>query len=142
MPLIIGFFSVVACLPVGTSMGMVAGFYGGKTETLIMRAVDVLMCFPDLILAISVTAVLESNLVNLIITIAIVMTPRFARLSHGQPLKMKESEYVIATQAIDAKVPRVLVRHIFPIFSVNSSLREPCGWGSTSAWKPTWRSSG
>ncbi len=112
--LIIGFFSVVAGLLVGTSMGMVAGFYGGKIETLIMRAVDVLMCFPDLILAIAVTAVLGSNLVNLIITIAIVMTPRFARLSHGQLLKMKESEYVIAAQAIGAKVPRVLVRHIFP----------------------------
>ncbi len=112
--LIIGFFSVVAGLLVGTGMGMVAGYYGGKTETLIMRAVDVLMCFPDLILAIAVTAVLGSNLVNLIITIAIVMTPRFARLSHGQLLKMKESEYVIAAQAIGAKVPRVLVRHIFP----------------------------
>jgi peptide/nickel transport system permease protein len=112
--LIIGFFSVVAGLVVGTGMGMVAGYYGGKTETLIMRAVDVLMCFPDLILAIAVTAVLGSNLVNLIITIAIVMTPRFARLSHGQLLKMKESEYVVAAQAIGARVPRVLVRHIFP----------------------------
>ncbi len=112
--LIIGFFSVVAGLLIGTGMGMVAGYYGGKTETLIMRAVDVLMCFPDLILAIAVTAVLGSNLVNLIITIAIVMTPRFARLSHGQLLKMKESEYVIAAQAIGARVPRVLVRHIFP----------------------------
>lgn len=112
--LIIGFFSVVVGLIVGTGMGMVAGYYGGKTETLIMRAVDVLMCFPDLILAIAVTAVLGSNLVNLIITIAIVMTPRFARLSHGQLLKMKESEYVVAAQAIGARVPRVLVRHIFP----------------------------
>lgn len=112
--LIIGILSVVAGLIVGTGMGMVAGYYGGKVETLIMRAVDVLMCFPDLILAIAVTAVLGSNLVNLIITIAIVMTPRFARLSHGQLLKMKESEYVVAAQAIGAKVPRILVRHIFP----------------------------
>jgi peptide/nickel transport system permease protein len=112
--LIIGILSVLAGLIVGTAMGMVAGYYGGKTETLIMRAVDVLMCFPDLILAIAVTAVLGSNLVNLIITIAIVMTPRFARLSHGQLLKLKESEYVVAAQAIGAKVPRIIVRHIFP----------------------------
>lgn len=112
--LIIGILSVLAGLIVGTGMGMVAGYYGGRTETLIMRAVDVLMCFPDLILAIAVTAVLGSNLVNLIITIAIVMTPRFARLSHGQLLKMKESEYVVAAQAIGAKVPRILIRHIFP----------------------------
>ena len=112
--LIIGILSVLAGLIVGTGMGMVAGYYGGRTETLIMRAVDVLMCFPDLILAIAVTAVLGSNLVNLIITIAIVMTPRFARLSHGQLLKLKESEYVVAAQAIGAKVPRIIIRHIFP----------------------------
>lgn len=112
--LIIGLVSVVSGLLAGTAMGMVAGYYGGKIETLIMRAVDVLMCFPDLILAIAVTAVLGSNMVNLIITIAIVMTPRFARLSHGQLLKIKESEYVIAAQAIGARVPRILVRHIFP----------------------------
>lgn len=112
--LIIGLVSVVSGLLAGTAMGMVAGYYGGKIETLLMRAVDVLMCFPDLILAIAVTAVLGSNMVNLIITIAIVMTPRFARLSHGQLLKIKESEYVIAAQAIGARVPRILVRHIFP----------------------------
>jgi len=112
--LVIGIFSVLLGMLVGTGMGMVAGYYGRKIETMIMRAVDVLMCFPDLILAIAVTAVLGSNLVNLIITIAIVMTPRFARLSHGQLLKIKESEYVIAAQAIGAKVPRIIVRHIFP----------------------------
>jgi peptide/nickel transport system permease protein len=112
--LIIGIVSVLLGMIAGTGMGMAAGYYGGKVETVIMRAVDVLMCFPDLILAIAVTAVLGSNLVNLIITIAIVMTPRFARLSHGQLLKMKESEYVIAAQAIGANVPRIIVRHIFP----------------------------
>ena len=112
--LIIGIVSVLLGMILGTAMGMVAGYHGGKVETAIMRAVDVLMCFPDLILAIAVTAVLGSNLVNLIITIAIVMTPRFARLSHGQLLKMKESEYVVAAQAIGARVPRIIVRHIFP----------------------------
>ena len=72
------------------------------------------MCFPDLILAIAVTAALGSNLFNLIITIGIVMTPRFARLAHGSLLSLKESEYVLAAQAIGAKTPRIIVRHIFP----------------------------
>ncbi len=112
--LIIGLFSVLAGLIVGTGMGMVAGYFGGKIEAMIMRAVDVLMCFPDLILAIAVTAVLGSNLINLIITIAIVMIPRFARLAHGQLLKMKQNEYVVAAQAIGAKTPRILIRHVFP----------------------------
>lgn len=112
--LIIGVASVVAGLIVGTLMGMTAGFLRGKTETLIMRFTDVIMCFPDLILAIAVTAALGSNLINLILTIALVMTPRFARLSHGLILSLRERDYVVAAQAIGAGVPRILIRHIFP----------------------------
>jgi len=112
--LLIGSISVALGMVAGTAMGMIAGYFRGKLESLIMRSVDVLMCFPDLILAIVVTAVLGSNLFNLIITIGIVMTPRFARLAHGSLLSLKESEYVLAAQAIGANAPRIIVRHIFP----------------------------
>lgn len=112
--LIIGITSVFLGMMVGTAMGMVAGYFGGKVESLIMRATDVLMCFPDLILAIAVSAVLGANLFNLIITIGIVMVPRFVRLSHGLLLSIREREYVIAAQALGARVPRIIVRHIFP----------------------------
>lgn len=112
--LVIGISSVFFGMIVGILLGMIAGYYRGRIESLIMRGIDVLMCFPDLILAIAVTAVLGANLVNLIITIAIVMTPRFARLAHGSLLSISEREYVIAAQAVGAKVPRILRRHIFP----------------------------
>lgn len=112
--LLIGISSVLLGMLVGTTMGMVAGYFRGKVESVLMRIVDILMCFPDLILAIAVTAALGSNLFNLIITIGIVMTPRFARLAHGSLLSLKESEYVLAAQAIGAKTPRIIVRHIFP----------------------------
>ena len=112
--LLIGLISVGLGMFVGTAMGMVAGYFRGKVESLIMRSVDILMCFPDLILAIAVTAALGSSLFNLIITIGIVMTPRFARLAHGSLLSLKESEYVLAAQAIGVKAPRIIVRHIFP----------------------------
>mgnify|MGYP001102071370 CR=1 FL=1 len=112
--LIIGIASVFLGMIVGTAMGMVAGYFGGEVESIIMRATDVLMCFPDLILAIAVSAVLGSNLFNLIITIGIVMTPRFVRLAHGSLLSIKEREYVIAAQALGARIPRIIVRHIFP----------------------------
>jgi len=79
--LIIGITSVLFGMIVGTSIGMIAGYFGGKVDSVIMRATDVLMCFPDLILAIAVAAVLGNNLFNLIITIGIVMVPRFVRLS-------------------------------------------------------------
>lgn len=112
--LMIGSASVLLGLLLGTSLGMIAGYYGGRPESLIMRAIDVLMCFPDLILAIAVTAALGANLLNLIITIGIVMTPRFARLAHGIILSIKENEFVLASRAVGAGVPRILIQHIFP----------------------------
>jgi peptide/nickel transport system permease protein len=112
--LIIGSMSVLFGMIFGTILGMIAGYYRGKIESLIMRTVDVSLCFPDLILAVAVTAALGANLLNLILTIGIVMTPRFARLSYGIVLTLKESEYVVAAQAIGASVPRILLRHIFP----------------------------
>ncbi len=112
--LIIGSASVLFGMIFGTLLGMIAGYYRGKVESLIMRTIDVFLCFPDLILAIAVTAALGANLLNLILTIGIVMIPRFARLSHGIILTLKESEYVVAAQAIGASVPRILLRHIFP----------------------------
>jgi peptide/nickel transport system permease protein len=112
--LIIGVASVAFGLVFGTLLGMIAGYYRGIVETLIMRGIDVLMCFPDLILAISVTAVLGANLTNLILTISIVMTPRFARLAHGALLSAKERDYVTAAHAIGVSVPRILRKHILP----------------------------
>ena len=112
--LIIGITSVVIGMAVGTLLGLLAGYYRGRVGNLIMRGIDVLMCFPDLILAISVTAVLGASLVNLILTIALVMTPRFARLAHGIVLSLAEREYVLAAKAIGVRVPRILMRHIFP----------------------------
>ena len=112
--LLIGGASVLLGLLLGTSLGMIAGYYGRKPESLIMRAIDVMMCFPDLILAIAVTAALGANLLNLIITIGIVMTPRFARLAHGIILSIRENEFVLASRAVGAGVPRILVQHIFP----------------------------
>lgn len=112
--LVIGLASVLLGMVAGTMLGMIAGYYRGKVETLIMRGVDVIMCFPDLILAIVITAVLGANLVNLVLTLGLVMMPRFARLAHGQLLSLTESEYVLAARSIGFHVPRILGRHIFP----------------------------
>ena len=112
--LLIGSVSVLLGMLIGTAMGMIAGYYGGKPEILIMRSTDVMMCFPDLILAIAVTAALGANLTNLILTIGIVMAPRFARLAHGVILSLKESEYVVAARAVGARGPRIILRHILP----------------------------
>ncbi len=96
----------------GVSLGLVAGFYGGMVENLIMRVVDLLMAFPGVLLAILVVAMLGSGMVNLVIAIGISMTPRFARLTHGTVLTLREQEYVEAARALGVGNLRIMVRHI------------------------------
>jgi len=112
--LMIGATSVLLGLVIGTALGMTAGYFRGKPEIMIMRSVDVMMSFPDLILAIAITAALGASTTNLILTIGIVMTPRFARMAYGSVISIMESDYVLAARAIGARAPRTLFRHILP----------------------------
>lgn len=112
--LTVGFFSVLLGMIMGTAMGVMAGYSGGRTDTSIMRMVDVLLSFPTLITAIMIAAILGSGLVKLIITIGIVFAPRFARLAYGPTLAVKEMEYVSSAKVIGASSFRIIIRHILP----------------------------
>ncbi|MBW1699853.1 MAG: ABC transporter permease [Deltaproteobacteria bacterium] len=112
--LTVGFFSVLLGMVMGTAMGVVAGYSGGATDTLIMRMVDVLLSFPTLITGIMIAAILGSGLVKLIITIGIVFAPRFARIAYGPTLAVKEMEYVSSAKVIGASGLRVILCHIIP----------------------------
>ncbi len=112
--LTVGFFSVLLGMIMGTAMGVVAGYSGGGTDTLIMRMVDVLLSFPTLITGIMIAAILGSGLVKLIITIGIVFAPRFARMAYGPTLAVKEMEYVSSAKVIGASSFRIIIRHILP----------------------------
>jgi len=112
--LTVGLFSVIIGLFIGTMMGVVAGYKGGIVEIVIMRTVDVLLCFPTLITGIMVAAILGTGQVNLIITIGIIFTPRFARLAYGPTLGIKEVEYLNAARVIGASHLRMIGRHLLP----------------------------
>ena len=112
--LLVGVLSVVLGGVVGTTMGVFAGYRGGIVENLIMRLVDVLLAFPDLITGLLVMAVLGGGLRNMIIAIGIVISPRFARLSHGSTLTMREKDFVNAARSIGVGELRMLSRHIAP----------------------------
>ena len=116
--LTVGFFSVLLGMIMGTAMGAVAGYTGGKTDVIIMRMVDVLMSFPTLITGILVAAILGSGLVKLIITIGIIFAPRFARMAYGPTLAVKEMEYISSARVIGAGNFRIITHYILPnIFS-------------------------
>lgn len=112
--LLVGICSVLLGGAIGTAMGVLAGYKGGRIEAAIMRLVDILLAFPDLITGLLVLAVLGSGLFKMIIAIGIVISPRFARLAHGPTLSIKEGEFVEAARAIGVGDLRMLRVHILP----------------------------
>ncbi len=110
----VGIFSVLLGGIFGTSIGVIAAYSGGKVDLALMRLVDVLLSFPDLITGLLVMAVLGPGLVKLILAIAITITPRFARIAYGQTLGVKEKEYVDAAHALGQRNRVILFRHILP----------------------------
>ena len=112
--LLVGITSVLLGGALGTVMGIIAGYKGGRIETVIMRVVDTLLAFPDLITGLFVLAVLGSGLDKLIIAIGLVISPRFARLAHAPTLALRERDFVSAAHSIGVGDFRMLFRHVLP----------------------------
>ena len=109
--------AVVLALVAGGTLGMLAAFYGGWLDRIVMRIMDVLFAFPIMLLAIGVIAVLGPNMWSAAIAIAIVYTPIFARLLRGPALVICESEYVMGARAIGASDGRIVFLHLLPNLS-------------------------
>jgi peptide/nickel transport system permease protein len=112
--LMVGICSVLLGGALGTLMGLTAGYLGGKVENTVMRAVDVLMAFPSLIMGLMVLTVLGAGLSKMVLAIGIVLSPTFARVAHSATLAVKENEYVEAARAIGAGRFRIIRLHIMP----------------------------
>jgi len=112
--LMVGILSVALGGVVGTFLGLLAGYTGGKVEGFIMRSVDVLMAFPSLIMGLMVLAVLGPGIPNMIIAIGIMLSPAFVRIVHSSTLGTKENDYVLAARAIGVSQMRMIRIHILP----------------------------
>ncbi len=99
---------------VGVGIGLVSGYFGGVVETLLMRFTDIMLSFPFLIVAIAIMAALGSSQRNIILALAIVGWPRFARLTRGQVLAVKQSEYVESARVAGFGNLRIILSHILP----------------------------
>lgn len=110
----VAFASVTLAFLAGVTLGIIAGYYGGWRDTLIMRAMDVIMAFPTIVLAIAVIAFLGSSLINVIWVIALLNVPRFARLTYTTTLSVKQNPYVESARAIGAPTWRLLLFSILP----------------------------
>jgi len=109
-----GTITVGASTVLGVGLGIMAAYYGDITDNVIMRTMDVLLSFPSLLLALALVAIFGTGLWKVVIALTLVYTPRFARVVRGAALKVLEDEYIEATEALGAKDPRILVRHILP----------------------------
>jgi peptide/nickel transport system permease protein len=110
----VGLISVSIGLLVGTSLGLAAGYLGGKFDLFIMRGIDALLAFPALILAIAITSALGPQIQNAMIAIGIVAIPAYARLTRGQVLSIRAREFIVAARTIGAPPLRIVLKHIFP----------------------------
>ncbi len=106
--------AVFVCFMFGTLLGMAAGYIGGWLDTLLMRLVDLMMAFPLLLLALVCLYILGPSLQNVIIVLAVVRWPMFARIARARTLSVKQELYVLAAQSIGAKTPRIMFLHVLP----------------------------
>lgn len=98
----------------GTLLGLLAGYVGGKTETLVMRAADVFLAFPFMLLTISVIAVLGTSIVNLVLVLGLSDWVIYARTMRGSVLGLREKDFVQASRAVGMSDLRIVLRHILP----------------------------
>ncbi|HXX36544.1 MAG TPA: ABC transporter permease [bacterium] len=112
--LAVGLLTVFVGGTVGCVLGVVAGYYGGWPERLIMRLADIQLAFPFVLLALIVIAVLGPSLVNLILVLAFTSWVDYARVVRGEVLSVRRREFVEAARAIGARDARLLARHVFP----------------------------
>ncbi|MFP9062204.1 ABC transporter permease [Natrialbaceae archaeon A-chndr2] len=112
--LLVGIVAVSMAVILGVTIGSIAGFRGGYTDEILMRGVDVMISFPSLILALAIVGAVGANLQNIIIVIAIVYTPQYARLIRGDVLSVKEEEFVEAARGTGLSELKILRKHVIP----------------------------
>lgn len=110
----VGFFAVAIAVALGTVVGLVSGYFGGWTDTLVQRVVDAMLAFPPLIFALALVGMLGPELRNLIIAVGVITFPAIARIVRGAVLSAKENQYVEAARALGAGNIRVMFRHVLP----------------------------
>lgn len=112
--LLVGFISVGLATLVGVPLGLLAGYNGRRLDTVVMRLMDALIAFPEIVLAIAILAILGPSILNAMIAIGIVYIPIFARTVRAPALSEVRREYIEAARAIGAGTGRILLRHLAP----------------------------
>jgi peptide/nickel transport system permease protein len=112
--LVIGISAIFVSLMVGLVLGGAAGYYGGKTDSVIMRGTDVFLCLPDVLLALAIIAAFGNTKLNLTIAIGLAFSPKFSRVVRSAVIGVRDNEYIEAARSIGALDKRIISRHVLP----------------------------
>ena len=112
--LVIGISAIFVSLMVGLVLGGAAGYYGGKTDSIIMRAMDVFLSLPDVLLALAIIAAFGNTKLNLTIAIGLSFAPKFSRVVRSAVMGVRDNEYIEAARSIGARDNRIIARHVLP----------------------------
>ena len=112
--LVLGFISVGIGALVGTTFGITSGYYGGRVDTLIMRAMDAMLAFPGMLLALVIIAALGPSITNVMIAVGVSTIPRYARLIRATVLTLREQAYIDAARLLGVRDLKIMFRHILP----------------------------
>lgn len=112
--LVVGIAASFLSLCIGVLLGLVAGYFGGRVDAVMLQVFDVFLAFPSLLLAIGISAVLSPGLFSAMLAITLVGWAGFARLVRGIAIQIRENTYVEASRALGASTGRILLRHILP----------------------------
>jgi peptide/nickel transport system permease protein len=112
--LVIGVVSTLVALVIGSMIGILAGYYGGRLDVIVMQAMDVLLAFPSLILGLLIVAMLGPSMTNIVAAIAVTSIPQFARIARAPTISVKEREYIEACRSLGYSDARIMALHILP----------------------------
>ncbi len=114
MSLKIGLTVIVLSMTIGVPLGLIAGFFGGKIDEIIMRVTDMFLAFPPILLPLAIAAALGASIMNAMIAIAVSWFPWYVRLIRAQVLTVREELYVESARSIGVRRPMIIIRHILP----------------------------
>ncbi len=112
--LVVGVVAVAAAMVVGVGLGLVAGYYGGRLDAIVMRVMDGLFAFPVIFLAIATMTVLGFGVANVIVAVAVGLVAPFARVTRGDVLAVREEPYIEAARLAGVRTPAIILRHVLP----------------------------
>lgn len=109
-----GVIAALLSMVIGVSLGLVAGYFGGIIDDIVMRFTDIVLSFPSIVLTLAIAGVLGPSLINIVIALVVVGWTQYTRVVRGSVLSLKEQDFILAAKVIGSKNTRIIVRHILP----------------------------